>query len=130
MKVILPSVTARAVVTHVPRDGGGRWRGSCLHPTPDHEGVMDGRQTGFAFGGLLAFVGLMLIGIGSAFLASANAAEARCRAANDGLDELSCMNFADMTYYTMLWWGIGLIGAGLLTALASWAWPRAPAASA
>lgn len=81
---------------------------------------MDGRRFGYALATVLLAAGGATYGVGALVLAEANAEERACRATNDGLDELQCMNFAGIGFAFTTAWGLGLMAAGALAAAITW----------
>lgn len=68
-----------------------------------------------------AALGVSLIVYGNVILVQSEAEERGCRAAKDGLAELSCMNFDDIgATILMMWGGVALGVAGLFAIAELW----------
>lgn len=90
---------------------------------------MDWRHATYALAIVFVVAGGIVLGIGTVEYASEIADERACRAANDGLDELQCMNFGGIAYGFALMWSGGLAGVGASIAALTWLVGRGRGAS-
>lgn len=81
------------------------------------------RHPAVGIGAFVACIGVLVILTAALLLVAADMEERSCRAAKDGLDELSCMNFESIRFFELVWWGIGLLVVGLASAALAWRMP-------
>lgn len=88
-------------------------------PRPSADGMV-WKQAAYAVALVLLLAGATIFVVGSVEMYQENVKEQACRAANDGLDELQCMNFGGISYSFAILWSVSLAGAGATLAALTW----------